>query len=221
LLINYPTELIIDGEENMWGVFLMASESGSIYGFCKANLQGEIIQKYAEFPFEITTKKSGDTVIATSSGFEYDLHFSKIDDQTFIYGYSKEYELNVLNKEGSLLFKIKKDGSPDTFTAEEKRKFKGLVLPEHKPFFYSILEDDKGRIYVQKDKEAQRKEPGPKECDIFSKDGFYLYKTTLPHPPFIIEKGYFYTRIIDEETGEYFVKRFKIKNWDQIKEGRS
>lgn len=219
MLKNYPREFIIDEEENMLGVFLMSSESGSSYGFCKANLQGEIIQKYGEFPFEITTRKSGDSVIATSTGFEHALHFSKIDDQSFIYGYSKEYELIALDKEGNLLFKIKKDGPPDTFTAEEKRKFKGMVMPEHKPYFYSIFEDDRGRIYVQKDKGAQRKLPGPKECDIFSKDGFYLYKTTLPHPPYLIEKGYFYTRIINEDTGEYLVKRFKIKNWDQIKEG--
>lgn len=33
-------------------------------------------------------------------GYEYDLYFSDIDAQTFIYGDSKEYKLNVLEMMG-------------------------------------------------------------------------------------------------------------------------
>ncbi len=58
-----------------------------------------------------------------------------------------------------------------------------------------------------------------KEFDVFSKDGYYLYKTVCKHTPFLIKDGYYYTRIQNEESGEVFVKRFIIKNWNLIKEG--
>jgi hypothetical protein len=34
-------------------------------------------------------------------GYEYDLYFSDIDAQTFIYGHSKEYKLNVIRNDGN------------------------------------------------------------------------------------------------------------------------
>ena len=57
--------------------------------------------------------------------------------------------------------------------------------------------------------------------DVFSKDGYYLYKTVCKHTPFLIKDGYYYTRLQNEESGEVFVKRYIIKNWDQIKVGVS
>jgi len=55
--------------------------------------------------------------------------------------------------------------------------------------------------------------------DIFSRDGYYLYKVIIPIPSDIIKNGYLYTCILNEDTGEEFAKRYKIKNWAQIKEG--
>jgi hypothetical protein len=43
--------------------------------------------------------------------------------------------------------------------------------------------------------------------------------TVCPLTPYVIKDGFFYTRIVNEDTGEVFVKRFRIKNWDTIKEG--
>ena len=34
------------------------------------------------------------------------------------------------------------------------------------------------------------------------------------------KNGYLYTRELDEEEGMEYVKRYKIKNWEQIKKGR-
>ena len=67
--------------------------------------------------------------------------------------------------------------------------------------------------------EIEQIEDVEKTFDVFSKDGYYLYKTVFPFAPFVIKDGFFYTRVVNEDTGEVFVKRFRIKNWEQIKEG--
>jgi hypothetical protein len=82
--------------------------------------------------------------------------------------------------------------------------------------FISIFSDSEGRIYVQR-VPSPLTESKIYEYDIISKDGYYLYKTTFPYKPVVMKNRYFYTVIFDEETGLEFVKRFKIKNWDQIK----
>ncbi|MFQ6082001.1 MAG: hypothetical protein ACE5WD_01420 [Candidatus Aminicenantia bacterium] len=56
------------------------------------------------------------------------------------------------------------------------------------------------------------------EFDIFSKNGYYLYKTRIPYYSQIIKGGYLYTHISSEETSEELIKRYKIKNWTEIKE---
>jgi hypothetical protein len=35
----------------------------------------------------------------------------------------------------------------------------------------------------------------------------------------MIKNGFFYTQFVNDDTGEVFVKRLRIKNWDQIKVG--
>ncbi len=91
-----------------------------------------------------------------------------------------------------------------------------INLPSNKRYFYNLYSDSVGRIYVQRDM-GRRYGLGKREYDIFSKDGYYLYKTTLFHPPLFIDNGFLYTRTENEESGEELIKRFIIKNWDQIK----
>ena len=63
------------------------------------------------------------------------------------------------------------------------------------------------------------------EFDLFNSQGFYLYRLiipdyriTKPHSPRIIRGGFFYD-IKEKETGDAYIRRYKIKNWDLIKEG--
>jgi len=57
------------------------------------------------------------------------------------------------------------------------------------------------------------------KVDIFSPEGYYLYRSSLPPNTIIIKNGFLYTRELDEDEGMEYVKRYKIKNWEQIKEG--
>ncbi len=55
--------------------------------------------------------------------------------------------------------------------------------------------------------------------DLFSEKGYYIYRVKMPLPPSIIKKGCIYRIERDQDTGYTKVKRYKIINWDQIKEG--
>ncbi len=94
-----------------------------------------------------------------------------------------------------------------------------MNLGDFQPFYYSIFSDNKGRIYVQTNKTWREEGVKLKEVDIFSKDGYFLYKTTLPIDTYVIKNGYLYAYVMDEDKGDELVKRFRIKNWDKIKEG--
>ena len=152
-----------------------------------------------------------------TTGYEFDLHFVKVDDNTFWHGYSNKYELNAVNKEGKLLFRIQKEEKKDPITAAEKREQGVPDLPEYKPYFYDLAADDMGRIYVFKSNFHETQEK-LKFYDIYSKDGYFLYRMSHPYGHiFVIKNGYLYARdkIKDEEVE--VVKRFRIKNWNSIK----
>ena len=54
--------------------------------------------------------------------------------------------------------------------------------------------------------------------DLFSEKGIFIYRVKMPLPPRIIRKGYIYRIVPDRDTGYIKVKRYKIRNWDKIKE---
>ena len=216
---------------------LLIDSSGTLWGFCfdregddevtadlfkvliKINSEGQIAEKFGKFLDDHYRERlDSGAVLSMSTGEEYDLHFSLLGGQNIVYGYSKEYELNVINLEGNLLTKIKKEEPYKNFTAEERGKQRRAKLPEYKPFFYSLFTDSEDRIYARKSS-GHRLENVERTFDIFSKSGYYLYRTVCPLTPFAIKDGFFYTRIQNEDTGEVFVKRFRIKNWDKIKTG--
>ena len=58
-----------------------------------------------------------------------------------------------------------------------------------------------------------------KQVDTFSKEGYSLYEASLSPNTCVIKDGFLYTRDLDEEEGMEYIMRFKIINWDQLKEG--
>jgi len=215
--------LIFDSSGILWGINyeLGGDDEATADEFkvlIKLNNKGQIAEKLARFPYDSYRERMGEGVLSIMTGEEYDLSFSLLGKRNIVYGYSKEYELNIIDLEGNLQTKIRKDEPYKKFTAEERGKYKRAKLPEYKPFFYFLFTDSEDRIYAKKNN-ARRTENVEKELDIFSKDGYYLYKTICPLTPFVIKDGFFYTRVENEDTGEVFVKRFKIKNWNKIKTG--
>jgi hypothetical protein len=194
---------------------------------CRLDDQGEILDSFAEYPYTSLMRRMSGGVFVTTTGYELAAHMAVLDQEKFVYGYSKEYELNVMNREGKLLYRIRMDQPMPHFTSEEQSMYKRLKfpVPKFKPYFYSIFSDTDGRIYVQQNQAGEGiRGYGPidtteKEVDIFSPEGYYLYRSSLPPNTSIIKNGYLYTRELDEEEGMEYVKRYRIKNWDQIREG--
>ena len=222
LPMNYPFDIYIDAEDNIYGKLSSMTEDGDFREFSKVGLNGEIDETYAKFPFYfILQSRSGEMMTAANTGYEPDLFISNIDNDSFIYGFSMKYEFTVIDTQGKVLFKMAKDAQEREFPAKEKRHLtKSKIfykLPPYMPFFYSVFSDCKGRIYVQTNK--QERAPVEKEIDIFSKDGYFLYETKLPTYTHVIKNGSLYAYVVDEDAGIEYVKRYRIKNWEQIKEG--
>lgn len=207
----------LDEDGNIIGVFRTLSESSRTNSICKVNLEGKIVETYAEFPYNrFMQRHAAGGVISAITGWEKDVLITKINNKTFVYGYSGKYDLSVIDKNGQLLYKIKKDEPARKFPAKKRDKLKKINLGEYQPFYYLIFTDSEGRIYVQINKTWLEEDVTEKEVDIFSKDGYYLYKTTLPKHTYVIKNGYLYALEVEDDE---LVKRFRIKNWDQIKKG--
>jgi hypothetical protein len=207
----------LDEDKKIIGVFETRSESSYTKSISKINLQGEMFKTYKEIPYSKSVKKIDGSEIDVFTG--YDIFLSKINNQTLIFGWAKEYKLYVINNNGELLYKFEKDIPEQRTTAIEKGKSQKLLNNDYNPFYFSILTDCKGRIYIQTNNTKGKAQHTEKEAEIFNKAGYYLYKTTLPRNTYVIKNGFLYAHIIDEDKGMELVKRFRIKNWKQIKEG--
>jgi len=229
LMKSYPYDIFLDSEGNIWGKFSVSQESGQAFSFDQVSPQGDILKNIVSFPSGATFTRSGSTTWGLSHGYMHDLIISKIHDQSFIYGYSKDYELHVINPLGEHLFKIRKAESYHPITEKEKEKIRGqfenvpeavrkaIQFPEHRPFYASIFSDSQGRIYVHRMKSLLDEVEGIR-FDVFNHEGYYLFQTTFQTWPELIENGCLYTITRSEETGEERIKRFRILNWKNIKD---
>jgi len=239
-LVEILSDFYLDSDRCIWGKFIFPGIDSRFIR--KVSHTGKVEKTFTENPYynnriKLSYSKVGNTAYLGgyffTHGYEYDLFLSQVDNHTFIYGYSKDYELIAVDKTGETLFMIRKDETPKEITRNEKDRIKNqeignirkrgylvselpIKFPEYMPYFYSIITDNKGRIYVRKNP-VSRESNTNHEYDVFNKEGRYIYKIHLNHYPDVINNGYIYTRITNEETGEEHVKRFSIKNWRLMK----
>ena len=222
--IHFPVDFIVDSDDNLYAKLSYITEAGQFRDFSKISKDGDILMNFAHQPYyNIKQKKARNGGYSQiPSAFDLDLHISKINSKRFIYGFSLNYELNVIDSNGQLLYKIIKDEKGEKFSAKEKHLFEKSIffykLPPNKPFFHMIFTDSKGRIYIQTNL-ARGDTITEKEVDIFSMDGIYLYKTKLPLHTYVIKNGFLYALVLDEDIGTERIVRYRIKNWKQIQTG--
>lgn len=241
-LENPISDFYVDSEGNILANIAQRVERGTIRAVVKMNSEGKIIKKIAEFSdVKTVRKKSSERTASFRVGHHYTprLSFSPIDEQTFSYAYSTEYQLFVIDRDGKLVLKIQKEGAPHSISQGEKERIielleesisrsgakwpKGVLeeacnFPPSRPFFWWAIADDRQRLFLWRVKSVLD-ESEEREFDVFNKQGYFIYKVKTPVRPEIINKGFLYDIKEDEETGEVFIRRFRIKNWDQIKEG--
>jgi len=172
-------------------------------------------------PMNLFMQHEGEGTLAVSTGHEFSLFLSRIGGGACVYGYSKNYTLTIIDQTGKVVRRFEKEGPKPAFTAEELKSFKRIPVPEQKPFFYALLADSVGRIYIRRVSIEDILGRGPVdlkpvEAEVFSKDGYYLFNTTLPPNTGQITDGMIYSYTVNEETGEERVKRFRIKNWPDL-----
>ena len=143
---------------------------------------------------------------------------------TVVWGFADKYELNVIDSNGSMIKKIKKDSKPLKVTDEDledlKEKFSRTsvsrlgrkpLFPDHFPAFSDISIDEKGRIFVQTYERAE-KNSRFYIFDVFDSEGRYMARGPLRARStvgFIWENDKLYTVDTDDE-GYYLVKRYKV-----------
>ncbi|NIO49017.1 MAG: 6-bladed beta-propeller [Candidatus Aminicenantes bacterium] len=239
LLSDFTTDFSISSDKSIFGIATIRTDVEPKQCIIKLDPKGKMIKNIAQFdyPKPVQRKATDGTTMAFALGHQYnsDLCFSQAVNNKHIYAYSSEYSLFQVNLEGDLELIIKKEEPTHSISQKEKNKIyerfsdlekkwpKGVVkeavqFPPHRPYFNRIVTDERGRIYVSRLKPVTD-ESDETEFDIFSKEGYYLYKTNLPFTPEVIKNGYFYDHYSSEETGEVKIKRYKVKNWDQIAEG--
>ena len=210
----------------------------------RINQNGAVINKYGEYPDVKPAVRKGQrrgsyTIFTAFHDYTAHPRFCLIDEVRFIYGSPLEYKLNISEIPGNLIMIIKKDEFSESIGRVEKDKIiaeleesisrsgrkwpKGALeeaskFPPHRPFYRDILVDEVKRIYVLKVMSVLNEDQDI-EADIYSESGYYIYKTSLPFYPSIIRSGNLYGIVSSEETGEEIIKKYTIKNWDQIKEG--
>jgi hypothetical protein len=183
------------------------------------------------------------TIMGFPPPYSPGLYFCPLSERLGIYGYSSEYKLCVVNLSGETVYRIEKDEKRQLTSRKEegeflekrveihkeawknrggfpfsKRELREIYdFAKYKPFFTDIITDDSGHIFLQKPKSVLHDETDT-FFDLFSQEGFYLYRVKIPEiNPWIIKKGFIYTFKSDPDSGYYKVERFIIKNWDQIK----
>lgn len=210
----------------------------------RINTEGKITKHIAEYsdvkPSVKKGSRRGSYVIFTAF-HSYTPHvcYSSVGGESIAYGLPLKYEFYLADNEGNLLLKIQKDEKICSISEREKNKIieeleesisargrkwpKGVLeeackFPAHRPFFKKILVDEKQRIYLMRVVSVFEEEDKV-VIDVFNKKGYYLYKIKISHNPEIIRHGYFYELYTSEESGEEKIRRYKIKNWNQIKTG--
>jgi hypothetical protein len=193
------------------------------------NSEGNLIKNVASFPYQKPYMIKGHS---PQNPYSYGLYFCSSSYGIEAYGYSSEYRIFFLNTSGELVRVVTKDEMPASITKKEKKQsldrfmemqenlhigpklkrsevIKAYKFPEFKPFFSNLIMDDKGRLYIQRFKSE--------DYDVYNPEGYYLYNAKISPKPRIINNGYFYNVRRDPETDCLKPKRYRIKNWDQIK----
>jgi hypothetical protein len=177
----------------------------------------------AQFPYTLyMERREGGSTLSVSTGYELSLYAAPLPGNALVYGYSKDYELVILGPDDRKILVVRKDEPPPEFTPEEKGNFRRIAVPTFKPYFFGILTDTEGRMYVQRNMNTVGKWGfGPvatenKRFDVFSPEGIFLFRAALPPNTRVIREGLVYTYFVDEDQGLEYAQRFRIKNYADL-----
>ena len=137
-------------------------------------------------------------------------------DDNIVYGYPKNYELQIFNHDGKLIKKITKEYDPVKVTEKEKKEFIEDIPPQmrtrydfskYHSAFRRLFLDDEGRIFVRTWEKIVDEDIY--YYDVFDREGRYIVKIPIKTRPDICKKGRLYS-IEEDEDGLQMVKKYKV-----------
>lgn len=133
------------------------------------------------------------------------------NDNVYV-GYAKNYEFDIINPEGKIIRKIKKEFDPVKVTEEEEsqlpQQFREMVnLPKYHTGFYYFSVDEEGRLFVRTWEKTEDKMSYL--WDVFDPEGRYIAKIPINAYLKLWEKGKLYTAE-ETEDGLPIIKRYKV-----------
>ncbi|MGE5342322.1 MAG: 6-bladed beta-propeller [Candidatus Omnitrophota bacterium] len=160
---------------------------------------------------------------------------TRMPEEKSIYGFSSEYALTILGKNGAAVLRIEKTEEPVSISGDEKDRIyqqysslekkwsknvlrEALQFADHRPFFKNILVDDLGRIYVERmDSVLNEKNKNKYMLDVFDKYGHYIYRMEVPVKPVLIRNGFLYSIDNGSESDDVSLQRFRVLNWANMR----
>jgi len=233
-------EFIVTPEGQIITHTILSTDGENKKAIIKLDPEGKIVATMVEFTdvrtVQSDTKEGGAIAFKAYHQYNYWPYLYPSGKDGFVYAYPSEYKIFHTNSDGGLSLVIEKDIAPYLISGEEKNFIKNNIreltekrgiqitddvleaacqFPPHRPFFNRILLDDVGRTYVRNagsvlDRIVEI------QMDIFSRKGFYLYRTSFPFAPDLIHRGFVYDVFTSDETGAVEIKRYRVKNWDQL-----
>ena len=171
----------------------------------------------------IRTKKTatGSMSLGTSYKVTWD-----VDKQGYLYqGFNDEYVIHVFNPDGKKVLTFGREYVPVKNPRAKGRAGAQRYMPAYAPRW---VFDEEGDLWIEIYTEEEEKEededspdeeqkPKPVAYDVFSPQGDYLKQVIIPNRIIHFKNGKIYS-ITATEEGFRVVKRFKVKNWEPIKE---
>jgi hypothetical protein len=236
------SNFFLDSEGFFFGISSISDREGNRSKVVKLSPEGKLIKTCAEFTEHKTARrKSGEGFIFFRAyhSYTYRLLLTALGSKTFSYVDTSKYEIFVINQDGDLISKIQADEKSQSITQSEKNHIigqleeriarsgrtwpKGVLeeacaFPSSRPFFGGMIADEFQRLYLRRVKSVLD-ESEQQTFDVYSKDGHFIYRIKIDFFPELFKNGYLYNIEENDETGDVFIKRYKIKNWLQIKKG--
>jgi hypothetical protein len=217
------------------GTLQVSPKDGFKQSLVQVNPEGQAARTIAEYKGECADSLKG----MVSHWYSSQIAFTPLTVDSFAYGYSAEYKIQIADAEGRTLIVFTKEEKPIPISHKEKDRTRqkggyfawfgigsnkpseSINFPDHRPYFHflqGLKNDDRGRLYVVKHVSILERD-GPQPVDVFSKEGIFLYRMIWPFAPSVIDRGAMYRVLTDEDTGECYIVRYRIKNWDKMKYG--
>jgi hypothetical protein len=198
--------------------------------------KGEVVKTLASFRMPDFERRIGQAFLGFYNPYLPRVLAVPMGPDQAVFGFSSEYRLSVLGKDGRTLYIIENAEKPEPYGREDRKMIiaresegtgipaaevqKVYAFPDRKAMYYDLAADDAGWIYVHRTaylKNVAR----DRIFDVYDHEGRFLRRAVLPagiDPHFMRIKGdRLFGWLEDPGSGDLLVKRFRIANMDRLK----